>query len=61
MSDLRPKGYALMVNGVERRFLFTLNAIDAVQSEFNKNVIEVIDEAVNGKDAEQIRTMRKVV
>ena len=61
MSDLRPKGYGIMVNGIERNFLFTLNAIDAVQSEFNKNVLEVIDHAVNGKDVEQVKTIRKLV
>lgn len=42
MSTLRPRGAMLEVNGQERRLLFTLNAIDAVQDRFGKNVNEVL-------------------
>lgn len=61
MSDLKPKGYVIVVDGVERKLLFTLNAIDAIQSEFDQNVIEVIDKVFNGNDQEQIKTLRKVI
>ncbi len=42
MSTLRPRGVVLEVNGQERHLLFTLNAIDAVQDRFGKNVREVL-------------------
>ena len=61
MSDLKPKGYVIVVDGVERKLLFTLNAIDAIQSEFDQNVIEVIDKVFNGTDQEQVKALRKVV
>lgn len=49
MSDLRPKGAQVEIGGVNRHFLFTLNAIDTIQSEKGmpvSNVMELLqDEA----------------
>lgn len=42
MSDLNPKGIAINVNGEERHFLFTLNAIDKIQSDMEQTVYEVL-------------------
>ena len=61
MSDLRPKGYRIEINGVERNLLFTLNAIDAIQAEYDKNVLEVIDEAFDRKNLNRVKVLRKVM
>lgn len=42
MSDLRPRGIPVVLDGIERRFLFTLNTIDSIQSETGKNMHEVM-------------------
>lgn len=44
MSDLRPTGVPVMLEGVERHLLFTLNAIDRIQDCFDKALYEVIDQ-----------------
>lgn len=44
MSDLKPKGIEITINGVDRRILFTLNAIDKIQEKYGKPLHEVIDE-----------------
>lgn len=43
MSDLRPKGVPVMIDGVERHLLFTLNVIDNIQEHFDMTLEEVID------------------
>lgn len=43
MSDLRPVGVPITLDGVERRFLFTLNVIDDIQEHFDKPLDEVVD------------------
>lgn len=42
MSDLRPRGIPVALDGVERRFLFTLNTIDSIQDETEKNMKEIM-------------------
>ena len=42
MSDLRPVGVPIDLGGVERHFLFTLNAIDAVESHYGCPVFEAL-------------------
>lgn len=44
MSDLRPRGVLLQIEGVDRRILFTLNVIDKIQEKFGKPLSEVIDD-----------------
>lgn len=44
MSDLKPKGIEITINGVNRRIMFTLNAIDKIQEKYGKPLHEVIDE-----------------
>lgn len=51
MSDLRPTGEVLIVNGEERHILFTLNAIDSIQSEMNLSMEEVITELTVPKNS----------
>ncbi|MDU7031683.1 MAG: hypothetical protein E6357_28920 [Clostridiales bacterium] len=43
MSDLRPIGEPIMIEGVERHLLFTLNSCDAIQDKFDSSLEEVID------------------
>ncbi|MFR8547736.1 MAG: hypothetical protein ACLVEV_03805 [Lachnospiraceae bacterium] len=48
MSDLRPRGVPIVIGGVERRILFTLNAIDAIESKYDKPLSDVLDMIVEG-------------
>lgn len=56
MSDLRPIGVPVIIDGVERRMLFTLNVIDEVQEHYNKPLAEIINELLGKADA--LKTMR---
>ena len=42
MSDMRPAGIAVTVGGVERHILFTLAAVDEIQSKYKMPVSDVI-------------------
>lgn len=42
MSDLRPRGMPVTINGTEWHFLFTLNAIDEIQDKTGKSLYEVM-------------------
>jgi hypothetical protein len=43
MSDLKPRGTKICINGVERYILFDLNVIDDIQSHYNMPVDEVLN------------------
>ncbi len=47
MSDLRPRGIPILVNGEERHLLFTLNIIDEIQDRYEKTLAEVLDDITN--------------
>lgn len=61
MSDLRPRGIPIVLNGTERHLLFTLNVIDAIQSEYSSTVAEVINKAFNGTEEEQTQVVRTLI
>lgn len=42
MSNLNPKGIPIVLGGVERKLLFTLNVMDEIQSHYEKTVFEVL-------------------
>lgn len=42
MSDLRPKGTLVMVNGAEHNFLFSLNVVDDLQEHYRLPIDDVI-------------------
>ena len=42
MSDLRPRGIPVVLDGVEHRYLFTLNTIDSIQDETDKNMKDIM-------------------
>lgn len=51
MSDLRPKGVEIDFGGQKRELLFTINAIDEIQSELNLplfDAIQIIGNAADG-------------
>ena len=52
MSDLKPTGMLIDVDGVERQVLFTLSIIDALQEKFGKPFNEIINDSM--KDAKDI-------
>ena len=53
MSDLRQRGIPVVLDGVEHRFLFTLNTIDSIQDDTGKNMkdimMELTDENLSNK------------
>lgn len=59
MSKLQPKGETLVLDGVERHLLFTLNAVDEIQENYDCGLEEVIDKLTDKK--ESINTLRYLV
>lgn len=59
MSDLRPVGTPITLNGVERHFLFTLNVIDSIQSHYDLPVLEVLGKLFDEK--EKVKTLKFLV
>ena len=51
MSDLKPTGIALMIDGVERHLLFTLNVDDDIQAHFDAPIEEVVNMLTDKKTA----------
>lgn len=54
MSDLRPRGIPIEINGVERKILFTLNAIDMIQEKYKKTLSEVLDMMLEGNLSDHV-------
>lgn len=59
MSDLKPRGVPVMVDGVERHFLFTLNVIDEIQDHYNLALSEVIDKLTD--KGESLKVLRYLI
>lgn len=59
MSDLRPTGVPIMIEGVERHLLFTLNADDALQDKLDGSVDGILDLLADRKTA--TKTLRTVL
>lgn len=59
MSDLKPRGIPIILDGVERHFLFTLNIIDELQDKYGKNLYEIIEDLT--KNEESGHLLREVV
>lgn len=51
MSDLKPIGEPLTLDGVERHLLFTLNVVEAVQDHFSCSLEEVINKLTDKKES----------
>lgn len=65
MSDMRPEKTEVMLGGKKRTLLFTLNAIDMIQSRCNMTLYDVIREvariADNEIDHDALVALRSVV
>lgn len=59
MSSLNPAGAAVMVDGVERHLLFTLNAIEEIQERYGLPLSEVMEKF--GDPMELPKVMRCIV
>lgn len=59
MSDLRPRGIPIVLDGVERHLLFTLNIIDELQDKYGKTIHDIIDELTRADVAQH--TLRDIV
>lgn len=47
MSVFKPRGIAIVLNGEERHFLFTLNMIDQIEEKYDKPLLEIIEDVAN--------------
>lgn len=56
MSDLRPKGIPITLGGEQRDLLFTVNAIDEIQSATDRPVDEVVHDLQDKMQA--VKTLR---
>ncbi len=59
MSDLRPRGTPVAIDGEERHLLFTLNAIDEIQDHFDAPMSDVWDKLTDKRESE--KTIRYLV
>lgn len=59
MSSLKPDGELLKIEGVDRRILFTLNAVEEIQEEFDASLEEVINALTDKKEA--AKTLKTVL
>ncbi len=59
MSDLKPRGIPVELDGVERHLLFTLNIIDEIQDRYEKNIHEVICSL--GEERDENHVLRELV
>ncbi len=59
MSELRPRGIPVTLNGVERHFLFTLSAIDAAQDKTGKSMREIMEDLADEETA--MHTLRDLL
>mgnify|MGYP006990037870 CR=1 FL=1 len=51
MSDLRPHGVKVSLDGVERHLLFTLNAVDEIQEHFELPLPEVMQKLIKDESS----------
>lgn len=59
MSDLRPIGEPIMIDGAERHLLFTINVDDTLQEYFDCSLREVIDMLAD--ERKSIKTIKVIL
>lgn len=59
MSNLKPRGIPIVLEGEERHFLFTLNTIDEIQDKYDKSMGEIFEELQEEETA--MDTLKKIV
>lgn len=60
MSDLKPRGVPIVLEGVgERNLLFDFNAIDELQEKYSKNLLEILNDMTQSgtKDVSLFRSV----
>ncbi len=64
-TDLNPRGVKITIGGEEYEILFTINAIDAIQTETSLPIFDVMEKilhsAYGNLDPENLRTFRTVL
>lgn len=65
MSDLKPSGIKVDIGGVEHEFLFTIEAIEAIQENCNAPLMDVIGDisrvADGGTDTQDLKAFCTVI
>lgn len=68
MSDLNPKGIIAMIDGGERKLLFSINAIDEIQDRLNlpfldavEHIAHVADRSTDKEDLQVFKVMLSVL
>lgn len=68
MSDLNPKGISAMIDGGERKLLFSINAIDEIQDRLNmpfldaiEHIAHVADRSTEKEDLQALKTIISVL
>lgn len=59
MSNLKPRGIPIVLEGEERHFLFTLNTIDEIQDKYDKSMGEIFEELQEEETA--MDTLKEIV
>ena len=59
MGIFKPRGVAIVLNGEERHFIFTLNMIDQIEEKYDKPLMEVLEDVAN--DTGNGHLMRDIV
>ncbi len=59
MSNLKPRGIPIVLEGEERHFLFTLNTIDELQDKYDKSMDEIFEELQEEETA--MDTLKEIV
>ena len=54
MSELKPTGVPIKLDGAERHFLFTLNVVDEVQDHYDCSLEEVVNKLTDKKESVKI-------
>ncbi len=60
MSDLRPVGIPVNFDGEERHLLFSINAIEELETQFQKPIFEILTDITETNDTERVKKIRKV-
>ena len=62
MSDVKPRGVPIELDGATRHFFFTLNVIDQLEDEYDKTLYEIVDElTVTNRNSHMLRDVVTVL
>lgn len=63
MSDMNPRGVKVEICGLTRYLLFTVNAIDEVQTHYGETIYEILRQMLNDREKqfEMTRTVLRIL